>query len=63
MSCWKPNIAGHMIAVADVFDALRSRGPYSDPMSMSVTVKILTEEKGTTFHPILVDNFLQLITR
>ena len=62
-AAWKPNMASQMIAVADVFDALRSRGPYSDPMSMGVAVKILTEEKGTTFHPILVDNFLQLVTR
>jgi HD-GYP domain-containing protein (c-di-GMP phosphodiesterase class II) len=62
-AAWKPNIASQMIAVADVFDALRSRRSYSEPMSMKVAVKILTEEKGTTFHPILVDNFLKLITR
>ena len=60
---WKANIASQMITVADVFDALRSRRSYSDPMSMSVAVKILKEEKGTTFHPILVDNFLELINR
>jgi HD-GYP domain-containing protein (c-di-GMP phosphodiesterase class II) len=60
---WKPNIASQMIAVADVFDALRSRLSYSDPKSLSMTVKILTEEKGTTLHPILVDNFLGLINR
>lgn len=62
-AAWKPNIASQMIAIADVFDALRSRRSYSEPMSMEVAVKILIEEKGTTFHPILVDNFLKIITR
>lgn len=62
-AAWKPNIASQMITVADVFDALRSRRSYSEPMSRGLAMKILTEEKGTTFHPILVDNFLKLITR
>jgi response regulator RpfG family c-di-GMP phosphodiesterase len=60
---WKPNIASQMIAVADVFDALNSRRSNSDPKSMNMIVKTLTGEKGTTFHPILVDNFLGLISR
>jgi response regulator RpfG family c-di-GMP phosphodiesterase len=58
---WKPNIASQMIAVSDVFDTLRSRRSNSEPMSMNMTVNILTEEKGMIFHPLLVDNFLELI--
>jgi len=50
-----------MIAVADVFDAMRSRRSYSPPKSTELIMKILTEEKGTAFNPFLVDSFIKLI--
>jgi len=58
---WRPNIVSQMIAIADVFDAMRSRRVYRAPKSLSLIVKMLTEEKGTSFNPLLVDNFLKLI--
>jgi len=58
---WRPNIVSQMIAIADVFDAMRSRRVYKEPKPESLIVKILTEEKGTSFNPVLVDNFLKLI--
>jgi len=58
---WRPNIVSQMIAIADVFDAMRSRRVYKEPKPVSLIVKILTEEKGTSFNPVLVDNFLKLI--
>lgn len=58
---WRPNIVSQMIAIADVFDAMRSRRVYNDPKPLSQIVKILTEEKGRSFNPLLVDNFFKLI--
>jgi HD-GYP domain-containing protein (c-di-GMP phosphodiesterase class II) len=58
---WRPNVVSQMIAIADVFDAMRSRRVYKDSKPVSLIVKILREEKGTSFNPLLVDNFLKLI--
>ena len=58
---WRPNIVSQMIAIADVFDAMRSRRVYNGPKPLSQIVKILTQEKGRSFNPLLVDNFLKLI--
>jgi response regulator RpfG family c-di-GMP phosphodiesterase len=60
---WKPNIVGQMIAIADVFDALRSRRSYSEPKPMEVIVDILKKDSGVAFNPQLVNNFLRLISR
>jgi HD-GYP domain-containing protein (c-di-GMP phosphodiesterase class II) len=58
---WKPNIVSQMIAVADIFDAMRSRRPYQAPRSDETIIKILVEESGTSFNPHLVRNFLRII--
>jgi HD-GYP domain-containing protein (c-di-GMP phosphodiesterase class II) len=58
---WKPNIVAQLITIADVFDALRSRRSYSEPKPMSQIVDILNKEKGTTFNPILVESFLEIV--
>lgn len=58
---WKPNMVAQLITIADVFDALRSRRSYSEPKPMDQIVGILNNEKGTTFNPLLVENFLQIV--
>ena len=58
---WRPNIVSQLIAIADVFDAMRSRRVYHDPKPLSQIVKVLTDGKGRSFNPLLVDNFLRLI--
>jgi len=60
-SGWQPNIVSQMIAIADVFDAMRSRRPYQEPKPMDVILRIIEEEKGTTFNPFLVDTFFELV--
>lgn len=60
---WTPNIVSQMIAVADVFDAMRSRRSYKEPKPTEFIVKILQNEKGTSFNPFLVDNFIKLINQ
>lgn len=60
---WQPHLVSQMIAISDVFDALRSRRCYREPTPVERIVEILRSEKGTAFHPLLVDNFLNLIRR
>jgi HD-GYP domain-containing protein (c-di-GMP phosphodiesterase class II) len=60
-SGWKTNIVSQMIAISDVFDALRSRRVYSEPKPEDLIFKILKEEKGKTFNPFLVNNFFKII--
>jgi HD-GYP domain-containing protein (c-di-GMP phosphodiesterase class II) len=59
---WEPNIVSQMIAIADVFDAMRSRRAYSEPKPQEKIVSILKQESGTSFNPTLVKNFLRLIS-
>jgi HD-GYP domain-containing protein (c-di-GMP phosphodiesterase class II) len=60
---WEPNIASQMLAISDMFDAMRSRRPYQEPKPQELILKIMREEAGTCFNPVLVDNFIRLITQ
>lgn len=53
-------LSARIVALSDVYDALRSRRPYKDPMPHSEAVRIILSEKGTHFDPLLVDTFLEL---
>lgn len=58
---WRPNMVSQMVAIADLFDAMRSRRPYKEPKPDAVIIKILRQDSGTAFNPRLVANFLKLI--
>ena len=60
-SAWKPHIVSRMVAVADVFDALRSRRSYRDPKTLPSIIEILEGDKGKALDPYLVDNFVGLL--
>lgn len=60
---WRPNIVSQMVSVADVFDALRSKRPYSGPMGQDKIVDILRHEKGKALNPELVEHFVAMIER
>lgn len=51
-------LAGRIVAVADVFDALTSKRPYKGPMPVEKATKIILDEQGEHFDPDLVDVFL-----
>jgi putative two-component system response regulator len=55
-------IAGRIVAVADVFDALTSRRPYKEPFSVERAFEIIREERGSHFDPTIVDAFLAVDT-
>jgi len=52
-------LEGRIVAVADVYDALRSERPYKLAFSIEQSVEILTGERGTLLDPELVDLFIE----
>ncbi|GAB5605769.1 hypothetical protein TK5_18490 [Sideroxyarcus sp. TK5] len=50
-------LAARLFAVADVFDALMSRRPYKEPMSLEEALKVLQEGAGKHFDPDVVSAF------
>jgi response regulator RpfG family c-di-GMP phosphodiesterase len=51
-------LLARVIAIADVYDALRSRRSYKEPFSREKAKSIILEERGVHFDPDLVDVFL-----
>jgi len=52
-------LAGRILAVADVFDALMSERPYKKAFSFEKSIEILSEGKGSHFDPRIVDAFFK----
>jgi HD-GYP domain-containing protein (c-di-GMP phosphodiesterase class II) len=50
-------LSARIFAVVDVFDALTSRRPYKEPMSLDESLGILRKDAGSHFDPVLVDAF------
>ena len=55
------HIYGRITAVADVFDALLSRRCYKEPWDRDAVLKLVREERGRQFDPVLVDLLLSNI--
>jgi putative two-component system response regulator len=49
---------GRICAVSDVFDALTSERPYKQAFSNEEAIRILRQDRGSHFDPMLVDAFL-----
>jgi len=49
-----------IIAVADAFDAMTSRRPYREPLSLEMALWELEKNKGSQFHPDIVDVMLRI---
>ena len=60
---WRPNIVSQIIAISDVFDAMRSRRSYQEPFTIEKIAEVLKNGSGKSFNPALVDHFLKLIRR
>ncbi len=50
--------SARIVALADVYDALRSRRPYKEPMPHEKAKSIILEGRGTHFDPQVVDAFI-----
>lgn len=53
-------IAGRIVAVADVFDALTHPRPYKDAWSQDAAIEEIREQRGRQFDPSVVDAFLDI---
>ena len=53
-------IPGRIMAVVDVYDAIRTRNLYKAPMSQDEAVKHILDGKGTHFDPAVVEAFVQV---
>lgn len=60
---WQQNVVSQMTAIADCFDAMRTRRPYQEPRSAEVIANALLLGSGTEFNPLLVKNMLQVLKR
>jgi HD-GYP domain-containing protein (c-di-GMP phosphodiesterase class II) len=54
-------LAGRIVAIADVFDALCSRRVYKDPWSEEQVLQEIRNLAGTKFDPELVDIFFEIL--
>jgi putative two-component system response regulator len=53
-------IAGRLMALVDVFDAILSRRIYSEPMSHDEAVAFIVKGRGTHFDPDIIDAFVKV---
>ncbi len=56
-------IEGRIVAVADVFDALTSDRVYRKAFSVEDAVKMMREERGHHFDPMVLDAFMEVLGR
>lgn len=56
-------LAGRLMAVADVYDALISRRVYKEPIPIPETIEIMIHGRGSHFDPDILDAFLALRDR
>ncbi len=54
-------IAGRIVGLADVFDALTSKRPYKVPYPVEIACDIIRKERGQHFDPDVTDVFLENI--
>ena len=56
-------IAGRIVSVADVFDALTSTRPYKDAWPLSDAIEEIQQQSGQQFDPRVVEAFLAVLRR
>jgi methanogenic corrinoid protein MtbC1 len=54
-------IEGRIVAIADVFDALTSDRVYRKAFPLDEAVKIMREQRGRHFDPVLLDAFMEVL--
>jgi putative two-component system response regulator len=53
-------LAGRIVAIADVFDALVTKRPYKEPFPWAKSLAIIKEGRGSHFDPDVVDAFFAI---
>lgn len=55
------DLAGRIVAICDVFDALTSVRPYKEAWPVELAVEYIVDQKGRHFDPDLVDMFVEIL--
>ncbi|HYM59949.1 MAG TPA: HD domain-containing phosphohydrolase [Thermoanaerobaculia bacterium] len=58
-----PNLASRMTAIADAYDALSTLRPYQQPIMRAAALQILRDRAGNAYDPMLVAEFVRLVTQ
>lgn len=53
-------LAGRLMAIIDVYDALTSKRVYKDAYSHEVSLELIKNESGKHFDPVIVTSFLEI---
>ncbi|MGO9310823.1 MAG: HD-GYP domain-containing protein, partial [Spirochaetia bacterium] len=53
-------LSARIVAIADVYDALRMRRNYKEAYTHEQTMENITAERGTHFDPSLIDRFVEI---
>jgi len=60
---WKQNLCSQLTSISDIYDSLRTRRPYREPIKLEVALSLIEEQMGTQLHPVLAENFLLLMKK
>jgi HD-GYP domain-containing protein (c-di-GMP phosphodiesterase class II) len=60
---WRQNICSQMVAISDIFDALRTKRIYRDSLETKIITDQMTKMAGDTLNPVLAKNFLLLLKK
>ncbi len=52
-------LEARIFTVCDVYDVIRSRRPYKEPLSHAAAIKAILADRGSHFDPDIVDTFLE----
>jgi putative two-component system response regulator len=55
-------VAGRIVSIADVYDALISRRPYKRPWGIAESARFVVSGRGGQFDPDVVDAFIAVVT-
>jgi len=56
-------IAGRVMALVDVYDAIRTRRLYRKPMTQEEAVAFIVNRRGTHFDPDVIDAFVNVTAK
>jgi HD-GYP domain-containing protein (c-di-GMP phosphodiesterase class II) len=55
------HLGARIVAVADFYEAVTSKRHYREPMPTNVAVRLVREQSGTAFDPVVVEAFLRYL--
>ncbi len=60
---WCQNLCSQMTSISDIYDSLRTRRPYRDPIGVETALGHIGELTGSQLHPVLAESFIRLMRK